>query len=231
MRGKVDPLREDCTFCAEIEGREDHNLLHELAGNDIGRSYILSESENFVVLPAVGALCPGYVLVVPREHVLSFGFLESDVDEELELLLEQAIRWHEDAYGCQTVMFEHGSSSFTERGGLCTDHAHLHLVPVTDGVDLLPGLRRDFEARPAPRLVAAARSQVQSQSGPYLYLRRVGGDAYICGAKGVSSQYLRRDLFAQCGLPHAWDWRAHPGVEHIRATIDTVAAAGGMGPV
>jgi diadenosine tetraphosphate (Ap4A) HIT family hydrolase len=212
-------LRHLCTFCAEIEGGDEHNLLRRLLGPDAGSSYLLAETENFVLIPGVGSLMPGYLLAVPRRHVLSFGHLPEHLGPELDGLLGRAESWIDRTYGRGTVMFEHGPASFVERGGSCTDHAHLHVVPCPPGVDLLPGMQRNFESRDAGAVLASTSEQIRSGRGPYLYLRQPSGRSYICDAPKAKSQHLRRDLVAQCGLEGEWDWEVFPGVEHIRATI------------
>ena len=159
-------LRDLCTFCAEIEGRDEHNLLRRLLGPDVGDSYLLAQTENFVLIPGVGALMPGYLLAVPRRHVLSFGHLPERLAPEMDELLARAQGWIHRTYERGTLMFEHGPASFVERGGSCTDHAHLHVVPCPPGVDLLPGLRRDFEVRSSGTVLAQYRRADSLRPGP-----------------------------------------------------------------
>jgi diadenosine tetraphosphate (Ap4A) HIT family hydrolase len=212
-------LRDLCTFCAEIEGRDEHNLLRRLLGPGVGTSYLLAETENFVLIPGVGSLMPGYMLAVPRRHVLSFGHLPLRHAAELDGLLERAERWIQRLHGRGTLMFEHGPASFVERGGSCTDHAHLHVVPSPPGVDLLPGMERDFDVRPGGGVLETTHAQITSGRGPYLFLRQPSGSSYVCDAPKAMSQHLRRDLVAQCGMEGEWDWEVFPGTDQIRETI------------
>lgn len=211
--------REICTFCAEMERREPHNLVRDLLGADVGDSYLLEETESFVVMPGVGSLTRGYVMVVPREHVLSFGHLPLGLERELDELVASVEEWQARTYERPTILFEHGPATFTERGGSCTDHAHLHVVPVPDHVDLAPVLHRDFEVRRVEGLLPGVTGHIRAGRGPYLFLRHHDGNAYICDAPKAKSQHLRRELASQLGIGDEWDWSLFPGDEHMAATI------------
>ncbi len=210
-------LRDICSFCAEIERRQPHNLFQQILGPGIGHSYLLRETQNFVVMPGIGSLADGYLLVVPRQHVLSFGYVPEHCDGELNDLLSMLVRWLQRRYSPAVVCFEHGAASFTARGGSCTDHAHLHITPVSASVDLLSVMTRDFEPKQIPSM-ASLRDQVAARI-PYLFLRNHDGRMYVCNAPNAKSQHLRRDLAMQLGLGEVWDWLVFPGSEHISATI------------
>lgn len=213
-----DTLQDICSFCAEIEKRPDHNLFHEVIGSSIKYRYILYETDNFCVMPSLGSLMSGYLLVVPKEHVLSFGWLPPDVDDELRTLLNKVASWLKENYDSECIFFEHGSVSFTNRGGSCTDHAHLHVVPVPEVVNLVDVMRRDFQTRPITS-IAELRDQIERDAA-YLFLRHHDGSMYVCDAPDAKSQHLRRDLVKQLGLDEIWDWSIFPGEEHIIATIE-----------
>jgi diadenosine tetraphosphate (Ap4A) HIT family hydrolase len=211
--------REISTFCAEIERRDPHNLVRDLLGEDVGESYLLEETESFVVMPGVGSLVRGYVMIVPRDHVLSFGHLPPALGPELEGLLGRVEEWQARTYSLPTIVFEHGPATFTERGGSCTDHAHLHVVPVPEDVDLVPVMRRDFDVRRVDGLLPGATEHIRAGRGPYLYLRHHDGRSYLCDAPKAKAQHLRRELASQLGIGDQWDWSLFPGDDHMVATI------------
>lgn len=209
--------RSICSFCAEIERLPEHNLFHQMMGKEIGYTYILKETDNFVVMPGIGSLMPGYLLIVPRDHVLSFGHLSATYDDELNKLLQILERWLVATYHSSVIFFEHGPASFTERGGSCTDHAHLHFVPIQTQIDLVSVMQRDFTVRQV-QTMAALRDQI-ARKIPYLFLRHHDGTMYVCDAPNAISQYLRRDLVRQLELGDVWDWLVFPGTGHILSTI------------
>jgi diadenosine tetraphosphate (Ap4A) HIT family hydrolase len=192
-----------------------------MIGEEIGDTYILKETDNFVAMPSIGALMPGYLLVLPRQHLLSFGHIPATHDAELQVLLQTMERWLMATYSASVIFFEHGPTSFTKRGGSCTDHAHLHLAPVPSHVDLLSVMRGDFAVRQV-QTMAALHDQIATGI-PYLFLRHHDGTMHLCHAPDAKSQHLRRALARQLGLHSTWDWAAFPGAEHILATIQAFA--------
>ncbi|KOG08193.1 hypothetical protein ADK35_42005 [Streptomyces viridochromogenes] len=213
--------REICSFCAEIHFKQEHNLLGELLPDYAVEDFILFESDHFVVIPGVGAVCDGYVLISPKEHVLSFGHLGSALDAELDDVCRRTAGFLRERYGERVLAFEHGAESFRNRGGSCTDHAHLHMFPAVPEIDIAAGLRRDFELRSVNDFLPALRHQVQERQKPYLWLRSDDGQMWICDAPSALSQYVRRIIVAQLGRADEWDWAVFPGIEHLRSTIET----------
>ncbi|WOX12304.1 HIT family protein [Streptomyces sp. N50] len=213
--------QEICSFCAEIHLKSEHNLLGELLPDYAAEDFILFESDHFVVIPGVGAVCDGYVLISPKEHVLSFGHLSPTLDAELDDVCQRTAGFLRKHYGRRVLAFEHGAESFRNRGGSCTDHAHMHMFPAVPEIDIATGVRRDFELRSVNDFLPALRHQVQERQKPYLWLRSDDGRMWICDAPSALSQYVRRIIVGQLGRADEWDWAVFPGIEHLCSTIET----------
>jgi len=211
--------REICSFCAEVHCRVENNLLAELMPDIEPSEFLLAETQNFVVIPGVGSVCDGYVLIAPKDHVLSFGYLAEEVDSELAALFARLVAHLEQRYRRPVVAFEHGAESFRNRGGSCTDHAHMHVFPAAPGLDLATAVSREFELRATTEFLPALRHQVGERHSPYLWLRATDGSMHVCDAPKALSQYVRRLLVAYLGHPEEWDWAVFPGVGYMRATI------------
>lgn len=220
--GDVNPddFRDLCSFCAEVERAREHNLLLELMPDLRPDDFILRETSDFVVIPGVGSVCDGYVIISPKEHVLSFGYLDASLDAQFESLFADVAQKLSGLYDRPVIAFEHGAESFRNRGGSCTDHAHTHVFPADPRLDLVTALRADFDLRPAPRFLPAARDQVALRQRPYLWLRGADGDMWVCDAPKALSQYVRRMIVAQLGRTGEWDWLVFPGTAHMRATVE-----------
>lgn len=182
----VNEPQEGCSFCAELAGQEENNFFYQLFGASIGSSYLLERTEHFVVIPAIGSFSPGYLLVLPRRHALSFGRVPPGLSEELEDLLQGIAEWARETYGKSVLMFEHGPASQTARGGSCLDHAHLHISPVPEEIDL-KGALLAFSFHEEGSLLAATNRQIQEGRGPYFYLRDQQARSYLCDAPGARS--------------------------------------------
>src|ERR1041385_1989822 len=88
----------------------------------------LFESPNFVVLPSLGALIEGWVLIVPKKHYVCMGAVPSALGGEMEDLKRLVSSRLLHTYG-SVCAFEHGPSCEKRSVGCGVDHAHLHLVP------------------------------------------------------------------------------------------------------
>jgi hypothetical protein len=53
----------DCKFCAKLKAQAARAPWNEF----------LIETENFAVVPSLGALVEGWLLMVPKEHYISMG--------------------------------------------------------------------------------------------------------------------------------------------------------------
>lgn len=217
----VDPddFRDLCSFCAEIDRARDHNLLLDLMPELTPDDFVLRETDDFVVIPGVGSVCDGYVIISPKAHVLSFGHLDASLDDQFQVVFGEVEHELSERYRQRVIAFEHGAESFRNRGGSCTDHAHMHVFPADPRLDLVSAIRADFELRPASRFLPEMREQVAQRRRPYLWLRGADGDMWVCDAPKALSQYIRRVIVSQLGRPGEWDWLVFPGTDHMRNTV------------
>src|SRR5581483_7342303 len=109
----------DCTFCAELKMGSDCALWNQP----------LAETENFVVVPSLGSLVQGWVLIVPKNHSLSLGAMHIGFRKEIDTLEKRIKESLHAQYRKPVVSFEHGPSAVKHGTGCGIDHAHLHLVP------------------------------------------------------------------------------------------------------
>src|SRR6266566_5391719 len=86
--------------------------------------HVLFESRNFVVVPTVGAIIPGWLLLLPRKHFLCVGAMSDGLFCELLELRRVATKALSDSFGGVTC-FEHGPAEPCTKVGCGVDHAHL----------------------------------------------------------------------------------------------------------
>src|SRR5579862_8951840 len=86
----------------------------------------LFESPNFVAVPSLGALVEGWLLLIPKCHVLSLGSLPDSTHEELNEFKEFLYAALIQCYGSASA-FEHGPIIEKSAVGCGVDHAHLHI--------------------------------------------------------------------------------------------------------
>lgn len=176
---------------------------------------MVAETERFVAVPSLGSLVVGWLLVLPKEHMLSLGEFGSDSHGEIETI---AADWAS-TFGPLT-WFEHGPAHPSSAVGCSIDHAHMHLVP-TGGLDLreaaarcMPGLGLERVEDPD----GAIREAVDDGT-PYLYLRSPDGTSWLAASEEIPSQAFRRCIAAAQGRSDQYDWRDFPRHDVLRETI------------
>lgn len=170
-------------------------------------THILS-SDSFVVIPAVGPITPGHVMVVSRSHAPNLAALGRATIQEYESLVESMAKHPQ--LGNELLEAEHGASG-NESGGACITHAHVNLIPgfshladVLDGN--LPRLEVDHDLQ-----------TLEPAAAPYILLR--GHDVVrLFKAQAVPSQLIRRVLFEKVGRDD-WDWAVYPNHSVVEQTL------------
>ncbi len=219
MNNTVD-LSEICSFCSEIVGHSHHNLYSSAGFVPDERRYVLAETENFAVIPCVGAFTDWYLLVVTKAHVLSFGYVERSQQPELEMLIDRCSDWLRRQSGLHRhVGFEHGSYSFRDKGGACYDHAHLHLVATGNTASAFMDHLSEVKLEPVVEWLDAARSAIGEDRRSYLAVWDEGEVAFG-DSSGASTQFFRRALARWLGLgEERADYALFPEHERLHAMV------------
>jgi len=168
----------------------------------------LAETDNFVVLPSLGPLVPGHVMVVSKTHCASLSSMGADAIEEYESLAAR-LRHAPLLRGSDALEAEHGSTA-DDKAGACVIHTHVHWIP---GVGrFLEEFQRRLSLRAEARLV-----ELISKAEPYIFAR-AGAIQVIFHARGLPSQTIRRIL---CELMDRddTDWMQAPRLDWIEETV------------
>ena len=182
----------ECSFCSEINGKEENNFFNIYLKDEFGKeglnSRIVATTHNFVIMPMVGPLVPGYLLIVPKNHCLSISQLAQNQIEELKIIKEELKKVFEQKYG-KSVFYEHGALSCSAKGGSCSDHAHLHIVAVdTDVKDKFH--KYGYELRELKNYNKIINQK--QRNIPYLYYENQNGEMFLADAPIVESQFIRK---------------------------------------
>ena len=96
---------------------------------------LISHTNNFFVIAAIGAFTPGYLMLVTKKLLPSFCLIDDEQLNELKWLIKVTASAIKETYNREVVYFEHGMCACV--GGL--DRAHLHLMTISKDVkdDLL----------------------------------------------------------------------------------------------
>jgi diadenosine tetraphosphate (Ap4A) HIT family hydrolase len=217
-----DTYEDICMFCCEIRGEDDSNLFFDLGLARESKDYVLHETEHFVVMPCIGALTDWYVLIVSKRHALSVGWLSAEERDDLKRVLSHVRRKLENITGHQTMVFEHGSYDFRDKGGACYDHAHVHVVATERSLDEFMGyVPSSLEMARCEDWTDEATQMVQNQHLSYLALENPT-EKLIGIATGAPSQFFRRCLSRWLGADDGeWDWLVYPQLERVKRMAQT----------
>ncbi len=208
-------IAEECHFCGQIAGSPGQSLLYEVLGCRWAVRPVLRENEGAVAMPSIGALAPGHLLISPKRHLRSFAVASVEQLAALDRLVRTTTRELHDATGLPVHGFEHGSSACGERIACSIEHAHRHLIPFRDTA--VPGLwdAAQWRQLEQPETLADA-----TRGREYLSYHAPDGRAWVATTEdGFPSQLIRRVFASAIGQTRTWDWRSHPHVEAVLATI------------
>lgn len=205
-----------CGFCGQLVGDATRNDLAPLLLTAWANRPVLMESPHVVVMPSIGALAPGHVLVCPRDHIRSAALASAEARSELTTAASLICDRLTGATGQPVHIFEHGSSATGARVACSIEHAHIHLVPAA--VDIGPRLDRVAEWR---QYDGGLDELMRATGGlEYLFYRAPTGEAWVATTlTGFPSQALRQIFAVELGAASKWDWRRYPAIENITATI------------
>ncbi len=210
------PPLTQCDFCNELSGGWE---------NSFGRIYgphpesrVLFRSNNFAVIPSLGQILEGYLLVLPIKHFKALGDLPGLLREEFAAISECLGKILKDQYG-PYVLFEHGTRS-QGVGGCGIYHAHLHATPLAGVSDPVNALKLRF-----PYIELAHLNEISKRSAgllAYLFYQDSDARLYLFDTGPLPSQYMRKLLADTLG-EQDWDWRNAGREERLVATIDRLS--------
>ena len=179
----------------------------------------LLETENFKVIPSLGSLVEGWVLVVPKKHYLSFGYLENTLFIELNYLHKQVIKILQDLFRKDVIAFENGSLSKGSYLGCGVDYAHMHYVPLE--IDLKKLVNEFYGGKVVWERIStlvSMKNKIQN-SKPYLFIDTNIRDKFICEIHEPYSQLIRKFIANEIGKSNQYDWKRFRFDDNIEKTI------------
>jgi diadenosine tetraphosphate (Ap4A) HIT family hydrolase len=188
-----------------------------------GQSRFIAQTAHFAVVPTFGCFVAGYLLIVPRAHVLSFGRLDPaqlvEADHLAALLADRLAA----VYGLPVLGFEYG---INQGGVRRIEHAHWHLLP--SEADLGGWL----EQRLTGEQISSFAGLADDADGSYIAVRDQAGALTVYPVAGSleADQRIRVRRTVAALDPRvdtaAWDWADQRCAELIRATVADLGESG-----
>lgn len=199
-----------CEFCAEFQSTPE-SRFHRVYGAHLN-SRIVLKSRSFAVLPTIGQLFKGSLLIVPELHIETLSMLKSSELVELE----QVVMTTEKMIGSfgRPLIYEHGARMCTSSGcGIY--HAHLHVIPVPRTLRL-----QELSLGELVQKGSLTAALLELHSAPqYLLCRDTEHNlGFVLPATDddprFRSQFMRRHLARLFSLQNEWDWRLYKSPEN-----------------
>ena len=198
---------------------DDNEIIDGVVGDTvddiIGGVYntILDETENFVVVPTLGSLVEGYVLIVSKHHIFNMGELSIEKQEEYINIVNKYRELFNKIYGKYPIVFEHGTSkndiNLTSSSVI---HAHTHIVnhSFVDENKIINDL--NFEE-------ISEVNEILSDKNYILYISK-SGKKYITYNFESTSQLMRILIAKDLGYENKYNWKNDTFLDNIEKTIE-----------
>ena len=190
----------DCTFC---------NLDFTKIENTV-----IYETENFRVIPSIGALADGYVLVVTKKHVNSLAELDEEQKKEYENLVYKVSDIFKKVYGKTPILFEHGTSNINNSmSANSIIHAHSHIV--------------NFEFQNEGEFLekynfASVQSFDEVKKENYIYFQNGNGAKFVTYQFDSVSQLMRILIANEVNKENQYNWREFDFKDNILGMLEKI---------
>jgi inosine/xanthosine triphosphate pyrophosphatase family protein/diadenosine tetraphosphate (Ap4A) HIT family hydrolase len=214
--GSLAACNRECVFCQEFEG-SGRSIYHDVLGQELP-SRVIHRTEHFLVFPPLGQFIEGGLLLATCDHRISMAALPEAYYPELDRLMAETADVLAQRYGIRPLFFEHSPATPGDKGTCCVDHAHLNVFPAS--VDVHAHLRKFPHAEIGSM---ANLSAEWFRSHAYLFLQTNEGKRFVYDAGIVPSQYVRRIITRELGMPERWHWREYLGLDELKRTYEELS--------
>ena len=115
-----------CIFCDIIRHPGNTTYTHNLSCKFV--DMIIYESQNFVVIPGLGPLAPGYLMIMTKDHYLSFAQVPQYLREEYKEVEKDIEELLLKMYNKKVAFYEHGTGPNGAVGLKSLVHMHIHVM-------------------------------------------------------------------------------------------------------
>ena len=178
----------------------------------------VAETSAFIAIPTMGAIVPGWILIVPRRRVISFAALTKQERAEFRMFRDVVIDRVKQVFSAPTV-FEHGAGYTGSLMGCGLDHAHSHIVPLD--FDLIRAVQEDDSSQIEWKKIDNEEEIYYSvkPGENYMSIFSPTGRKVYASRFFPVSQYLRKLVALHVGVASAWDYRSNPFEKNVIETF------------
>ena len=201
----------DCRFCGFLNSGSKNS--------QIDTPWMLGEQ--YAAFVSVGALVPGWSLIVPTDHKIN---LSKDYSNKyFWSFVKEAASVLQNNFGKFSI-FEHGAFKAESKTSCGTGHAHLHMVPVNFS---LFEAAKAFNTEMTWEKCLASEVAEKSKSSEYLFVAdSFDGEltqGYICVLEEETSQFFRKVIATKLGMPEKFDYKTSKMLEVSTASVEKLS--------
>ena len=188
----------NCVFCNIDKSRPENTIIEE--------------SDNFIVLPAIGALVDGYLMIVSKKHINSMSLLKENEKIEYEFLIEKYRNKFKNIYNKFPIIFEHGSPiNDSDMKASSVIHAHTHIV--NHNFINEESIVKNLNFKILENLNYLSKEQ------NYIMYINPENICYVSYNFEPVSQMMRKIIAKDLGYENKFDWKKEIFIENINSTI------------
>ncbi len=189
-----------------------HCIFCDIDNNKVENT-IIDETNKFYILPSIGALVDGYVLVVSKRHLNSMSELTKSEMNEYKFIIEKYRNLFKNIYGKFPIVFEHGSPLLdSDMKANSVVHAHTHIVnhQYIDENAIIKKLN----------LATIDKINNISNNKNYIMYMNSNGSCYVTYNFEPISQMMRKLIAKDLGFENKFDWKKEMFLNNINSTIE-----------
>lgn len=174
---------------------------------------IIEETKFFYILPTLGSLVNGYVLIVTKRHINSMSELNEEELNEYKNIIEKYKNLFNKIYNKTPIVFEHGTpNQNSEMKASSVTHAHSHIVNINfkNEKEIL-NKYNFFEIKDLEEI------EKNKNYISYIYDKK-----YITYDFPGVSQLMRILIAEELNFKDKFDWKKERFDENIKSTIKRI---------
>lgn len=172
---------------------------------------ILEETDNFIVVPTLGSLVDGYILIVSKKHLYNMNELSKKEKQEYFNLIDKYRNLFNKIYKKYPIVFEHGTSkNIINESASSVVHAHTHIV------------NHNYKYENDILTKLNFKTNIINKDKNYIFYISPINKKYITYNFEPVSQLMRIMIAKDLGFENKYNWRKEPFLENIISTIDNI---------
>lgn len=175
---------------------------------------IIEETEYFYILPTLGSLVDGYILIVTKRHINSMSELNENELNEYKNIIDKYQNLFKKIYNKTPIVFEHGTpNQNSEMKANSVTHAHTHIVNINFSNEKEILEKYNFKEINDFKEIEKNKNYIK-----YIYDNKI----YITYNFPSVSQLMRILIAEELNYKDKFDWKKERFDENIISTIERI---------